>query len=81
MRSPVGGRVRGSDTELNDSGPMRADGSSPTVGCPKLCGGLLRLVDSSRWGRYWRCGRCGHECRDSGRDANQPAHAVVPRAT
>jgi hypothetical protein len=30
--------------------------------CPKLCGGRLRKVESTRWGRYWRCGRCGHEC-------------------
>jgi hypothetical protein len=81
VRSPVGGRVRGSGTELNGSGPMRADESSLTVGCPKLCGGRLRLVDSSRWGPYWRCGRCGHECRDSGRDANQPALAAEPRTT
>jgi hypothetical protein len=33
--------------------------------CPKLCGGELRQVDSSRWGRYWRCRNCGHECRDA----------------
>jgi hypothetical protein len=31
--------------------------------CPKLCGGQLRQVNSSRWGRYWRCRSCGYECR------------------
>jgi hypothetical protein len=34
--------------------------------CPKLCGGRLGRVESIRWGDYWRCGHCGHECRNLG---------------
>jgi hypothetical protein len=40
-----------------------AEGLDEVGMCPKLCGGQLRQVDSPRWGRYWRCRKCGHECR------------------
>ncbi len=59
------GVLRGS--LASDGETVGGDTGSATVGaqslCPKLCGGRLRLVESSRWGRHRRCGRCGHECR------------------
>ncbi|MGH7882572.1 MAG: hypothetical protein ACREN8_06655 [Candidatus Dormibacteraceae bacterium] len=29
--------------------------------CPRRCEAEVRLVDSPRWGTYWRCAECGHE--------------------
>jgi hypothetical protein len=64
---------------------VRAGGASTAVVaqsvCPKLCGGQLRLVESVRWGRYLRCGRCGYECRDGGRYAHKLVLATEPPAT
>jgi hypothetical protein len=75
MSVPIEASVRRSGREPNSSSWVGADSGSPAAMCPKLCGGRLRLVDSARWGRYWRCGGCGHECRDSGRYTQLPVWA------